>query len=69
MVRTGATFALISGIAAVMGEEPLTIALEKSSDVAKLWGSSRFFSKLNEIIDEDLTFGADESNRSKPSGL
>ena len=70
MARTSATFALISGIAAVMGENPLTIVLDKSSDIAKSWGSCRFFSKLSQIIiEEDFILNTEESDRPKPSGL
>jgi hypothetical protein len=71
MARTGATFALISGIAAVMGEEPLTIALDKISNVTQSWGSSRFFLKLSTTVAKDSPFGIyddiEEQDRLKPT--
>ena len=63
--RTSATFALVSGIGHLLGEEPLAFALSKRSDFICSWNRFRFFTQLG-ATEQNIEFKAQEREQAKP---
>ena len=63
--RTSATFALVSGIGALLGETPLTVSMAKCLDIGKSSGLFRFFSPSTTQT-EQVKSTAQEGSPAKP---